>query len=46
MLNEMQRQQAALTALKAQNDVLRATLAQPNAVFSARLERLERASSR
>jgi hypothetical protein len=48
MLNEMQyqqaamqHQQAALTALKAQNDVLLATLAQQNAVFAARLERLE-----
>ena len=46
MLNEMQHQQAALTALKAQNDVLRATLAQQNAVFAARLERLERTSAK
>ena len=44
MLNEMQHQQAALTALKAQNEVLRAALAQQNAVFTARLERLERTS--
>ena len=46
MLNEMQHQQAALTALKAQNDVLRAALAQQNAVFAARLERLERTSAK
>jgi hypothetical protein len=42
MLNEMQHQQAALTPLKAQNDVLRTTLALQNAVFAARLGRLER----
>ena len=46
MLNEMQHQQAALIALKAQNDVLRVTLAQQNAVFAARLERLERTSAK
>ena len=46
MLNEMQHQQAALTELKAQNQMLRAALAQQNAVFSARLERLERTSAK
>jgi hypothetical protein len=46
MLNEMQHQQAALTAIKAQNDVLRAALAQQNEVFAARLERLERMSAK
>ena len=46
MLNEMQHQQAALTELKTQNNVLRATLAQQNAVFAARLERLERTSAK
>ena len=51
MLNEMQQQraamqhqQAALTAIKAQNQSLRVALAQQNALFAARLERLERAS--
>jgi hypothetical protein len=42
MLNEMQHQQAALTALKTQNQLL----AQQNALFAAHLERLERAAKR
>jgi hypothetical protein len=46
MLNEMRHQQGALTALKAQNDLLRASLAQQNAVFATRLERLERMSAK
>ena len=37
MLNEMQHQQTALTALKTQNQML----VQQNALFTARLERLE-----
>ena len=44
MLNEMQHQQAALAELKTQNQILRSALAQQNAVFMARLERLERTS--
>jgi trimeric autotransporter adhesin len=44
MLNEMRHQQVALTAMKAQNQSLRTALAQQNALFAARLERLERAS--
>ena len=44
MLNEMQHQQAELTELKTQNQILRAALAQQNVVFTAHLERLERAS--
>jgi hypothetical protein len=37
-------QQAALATLKAQNGLLRAALSEQNAIFVARLERLERAS--
>jgi Chaperone of endosialidase len=45
MLNEMQRQHVAIAELKTQNQMLRAVLAQQNAVFAARLERLERTSA-
>ena len=40
----LQHQQAELTELKTQNQILRAALAQQNVVFTAHLERLERAS--
>jgi hypothetical protein len=45
MLNEMQHQQAALTELKTQNQMLRAALAEQNSALEARLERLEQTTT-
>jgi hypothetical protein len=44
LLNEILHQQAALTELKTRKKMLRAALAQQNAIFTARLDRLERPS--
>jgi hypothetical protein len=44
LLNETLHQQAALTELKTRNQMLRAALAQQNAIFTERLDRLERPS--